>query len=909
MKYLIKNLMKKEISISTVIGLIVLSLSLSSCSFKSHEMGMQLIQINLPQRNARASRISEVKPGLSEKFTRNFSGINQKGALPNLTSTSGAPADISYFNCYAVNVIGPGIPANPAMSCSTGPGLGIASGFVAAPTATTPATLTVTVPNGTGITFQILGAISTAANGSCPNIEDILAAGTGQGTLQGSPYILAQTTVDVVADATIDMVTNYTQATAKQAFPGCGIGNQGPSYDPVMAFSGYFSAAGAVGPIPSLVTHVPSPGSATDLSAPVPIPSPSIAAMNASVVQDATSRNVIGNPAMLVATGISIGQAAAFQLLWDASLFDTTTYPYGTFNIAFLGGQAASCATSQLFGAAAGVYDAATGNWIGLGQSQLQSSNSSGSSFTQGNVQINAKLTDLPVLRSGGKSYILVNVESNYAMPSLLSGCPSVVNLAYASLQLSKNLVNTNGGGGMHVGAVGLASHLGTGNTPSYNVKTLASVPIFVQGGTPPYYFTPTTIPSGGSVDANGYYTAGANVGTDTILVNDSSGLIGTVEFNVQLGSTLLGVELFTTGAAENADGTYTAGTCIPFTGSTIGYGGAPPTYSGPTLAINTLSFNGNTTGYSVYPSGACGTSSTNPSLVSGTMFSPSVFASGQFTAAGQYQVGINWLSATPANYLNQTGVLLNIVPSSYHGVTVTGPYSANIGSCVPVQIQTADSFGNPTAPSPMPSPLTVTANLSSSHFFSDPNCTASPLPSVAIQVPAAPSAPGSVSAYYLPTGTPTSSPISTQGITVTDSMSTSGLAYSNGATGIQWQVAAGQPTQYVLTKDSNYSAPDAQSCVVVDVSAADTAGTALALPISGTLNFNSNISGGYWGATTAAAAIAGCDTGTGSSNSLTYPGGPTTYYVAFKLLYSNSYIQIPNQGNMGMGASNKLAL
>lgn len=875
---------------------------LSSCSFKSHDSHVQMIQIVLPQANSHASKAPQVSAGVAQPYTNL---IPRPGsALRGSGVNSVSPTDLTSFNCFGVNVTSPTIPANPNAACSSGAEIGIVGGLVSPANAT----ISVAVPNGPGVTFQLIGF--TTSTGVCPDLNSVLATG-GDKSL-GSPYLLASTTADVFSDTTISMTASFNPAQPIRLYQDCGIGSQGPSYSPTLVYSGYFNSVSTVGPIPSLVNHLPNFTTATDLyNNPSPVPSPSVLAMNASVIQNA-SQNVTGNPAMLTATSTSLGQVAAFQLLWDASQFDLTTYPYGTLNLVFRGGQADSCATSELFGVGAGVYDGKTGNWIGLGQSQIQTSTNSGSIYNQGNIEINVPLSDLVIQRSSAGSYILVNVESNYAPSTFLSSCPSEVYLAYASLQLSKTIAgNKNNGSSnsLYVGAIGLQGGSNAGNTRSYSVKSSSSTPIYVQNGVPPYTFTLTTNPSGGAVSQTGYYTAGASVGTDIVTISDSSPtqLTSTVQFNVQAGSTVLGVGLLTTGGGENTDGTYTAGSCINFTAETIGYGGAPPTYLGSTLYFNNLNGNVNNSTAAILTSGCSG--ATSPQLSSGIMPSPSTFATNQFTAAGQYQVGITYSGNQPPNAINQSGVILNVVPSGYKGVTVTGPFAVNIGACVPVTFQTADIYGNPTAPSPLPSPMTVTVTNLGGLFWPDPACNTTALSTVTLPLAAGQPTPGAQAAYYMPIGSPTSSPLSTMGLAVSDSLASSGLGYVTGANGIAMTVAAGNATQYHLALDSTYFIPDGNNCVVVDVSAVDSHGVAQNLPGSSTLSFVSNISGGYWGATTAASALSQCDTGTGASQSFYLSGSPAVYYISFKLIYSNSYIQVPNNTNFGVGASNQLVL
>jgi len=138
--------------------------------------------------------------------------------ITTLSTPIDPPPAIGGFNCYGVNVTGPGIAPNfGAGNCfnSQVRGPGIAGGFQAAGGG---GVIELTVPSGKDRMIQLLALQSS---GACPTLNDVAAAG---GTLSGStrPFEVASVIQDVLGDMTVVLTPQYDLATAESKRWFCG---------------------------------------------------------------------------------------------------------------------------------------------------------------------------------------------------------------------------------------------------------------------------------------------------------------------------------------------------------------------------------------------------------------------------------------------------------------------------------------------------------------------------------------------------------------------------------------------------------------------------------------------------------------------------------------------------------------
>jgi hypothetical protein len=143
--------------------------------------------------------------------------------LPSSNSFSNAlfsPAALVGINCFALNVVGSGIPVDTRFGC-TKPEQGMGQMTGLSPVA--GGTIDAMVPAGASRTLQLIGFSSTLAVGcpvfdSSPPQKAILDA-------LGDPYLLGQTTVDVFSDQTVNIQAVFDPT--KKAFNNCGGGGGG----------------------------------------------------------------------------------------------------------------------------------------------------------------------------------------------------------------------------------------------------------------------------------------------------------------------------------------------------------------------------------------------------------------------------------------------------------------------------------------------------------------------------------------------------------------------------------------------------------------------------------------------------------------------------------------------------------
>ncbi|MBI3558311.1 MAG: hypothetical protein HY074_18750, partial [Deltaproteobacteria bacterium] len=112
------------------------------------------------------------------------------------------PVSLDDFDCFAINVIGPGI--NTSSGCGGDATLGLTAGFISR-----NAALSLNVPFGQARTFQLWGF---AHSDSCPDVVSMLHTPKGgfPPGANSAGFLLAQTTMDIFArDITVNMSPSF----------------------------------------------------------------------------------------------------------------------------------------------------------------------------------------------------------------------------------------------------------------------------------------------------------------------------------------------------------------------------------------------------------------------------------------------------------------------------------------------------------------------------------------------------------------------------------------------------------------------------------------------------------------------------------------------------------------------------
>lgn len=179
------------------------------------------------------------------------------------TSLSVAPASVSEFDCYGINVVASDIPVEVRIPQCVGASqassrrAGILAGLIVAGAGS----IDLKVSAGKSRTFQLVGIRTTSA--TCPAIEDVL---SGKTTLATSyPYLLAESTVDVQSDATMKMKVSYDPLNPINAMSDCRTSVSGSTLTSTLTSSlnsgGYRlqfarqnAGSMAAGAVPSLLT-------------------------------------------------------------------------------------------------------------------------------------------------------------------------------------------------------------------------------------------------------------------------------------------------------------------------------------------------------------------------------------------------------------------------------------------------------------------------------------------------------------------------------------------------------------------------------------------------------------------------------------------------------------------------------
>lgn len=187
---------------SKALRLLALSVLVSSCSLKSNGQ-QQTVTIALP--GAQFSLLEKMTEWISLAWA---SGTTSS----NLDSD---PTVLSDFDCFGVNVSGPGILPDPNVTCTDQTDApAIIGGFV--PNGNT--SIDLLVPAGPGRNIQIFGVKSLVG---CPNLHDMLHDGAINFSNIGHFYTIGGTQADIFADANVDIKVTYNSASPVRTFNNC----------------------------------------------------------------------------------------------------------------------------------------------------------------------------------------------------------------------------------------------------------------------------------------------------------------------------------------------------------------------------------------------------------------------------------------------------------------------------------------------------------------------------------------------------------------------------------------------------------------------------------------------------------------------------------------------------------------
>ena len=174
-------------------------LTTSACSLRERKSNPS-VSVTLPQEWVSAVKRNKIKTIAST--TEGTSGFSK-------------PTSLADFQCFALNVKGPGILPDPRFGCDNpSAGIGIMAGFIPV----TQGSLDLMVPAGTSRVVQLIGVQSSIG---CPSFNELL---SNQGTDSfknsiGEPYLLGETTIDIFDDTSATIVAAFNAD--KLAFSGC----------------------------------------------------------------------------------------------------------------------------------------------------------------------------------------------------------------------------------------------------------------------------------------------------------------------------------------------------------------------------------------------------------------------------------------------------------------------------------------------------------------------------------------------------------------------------------------------------------------------------------------------------------------------------------------------------------------
>jgi hypothetical protein len=191
----------KTTTLKNTVSILACAISISACSMKDRSE-VHSVSVQLPSQM---------------QSTSHMNVLNNHSSSMSISYSS--PVSISSFQCFGLNVKGPGINPDPRMGCTNpNSGMGILAGFI--PFSNT-ATLDVMVPAGPARTVELIAIQSDIG---CPILEALLANGGVQALKDmGQPYRLGSATTDLFKDESVSIVASF-DPNAK-AFEGCGGGD------------------------------------------------------------------------------------------------------------------------------------------------------------------------------------------------------------------------------------------------------------------------------------------------------------------------------------------------------------------------------------------------------------------------------------------------------------------------------------------------------------------------------------------------------------------------------------------------------------------------------------------------------------------------------------------------------------
>ncbi len=184
----------------------LLALTLSSCALNS---------------NGESHAVSVSLPGARISFMQKMENLTDWISLAWASATTATtlntdPSSLSEFDCFAVNVTGPGIDPDPRVSCTDpGDAPAILGGFVPYGNSS----IDLMVPAGPSRNIKIFGVKSLVG---CPQLQDMLNGGAIQfnGNI-GHMYEVGGATHDIFNDDSVTINVTYNSSSPNRVFSHC----------------------------------------------------------------------------------------------------------------------------------------------------------------------------------------------------------------------------------------------------------------------------------------------------------------------------------------------------------------------------------------------------------------------------------------------------------------------------------------------------------------------------------------------------------------------------------------------------------------------------------------------------------------------------------------------------------------
>lgn len=678
---------KRHVSTHTLLSSAIIMAALASgCSLKSADTRM--IRIQLPQKTSSSARI--------------------RPATSTAAQYAVTPTALSDFQCYGINVIGPGIAPDPRLRCTNGETAGKFGGFVPV----TDGAIEVAVPAGPGRQIQLFAVMSGVG---CPSLDALFTAmDSGDKTAFnniGDAYLVAAATTDIFEDTTITLTAFFDPN--KKIFQNCSGTNEPIRMPPSAAYSGQMTVNPVPTPSPIAVPVVNNYAPGTGVGAPEisGTAAADLTLLNQNISEyDFVSAHFVHS---ISGTTYPNGSRAIVQLQWDVTDLDLTKTPYAGVEIQARGGaEGANCPITSnpasAYGIAGSVYYPAGGYWIPIGAAGYWDGIERWHwLYSQQLPQTLSQFAVTKTVAGLARKFILVNVESNHYNSSI-DNCSSVVRISRAALALSdKPIQNYNS----TIWPLYLTAFGGHANLPgtNYVVPTGGVLPFFGNGGVGPYTYSLSGA-SFSSIDpSTGHFVAGSSSETIGVVVTDSRGISTSQTVRVVTPTEPIFMQVYPSMP------TVAAGQCTSLNVSLYSITG--------TSAMSASSFpiNFNMTDYgqpsipyipTFYTDATCTTTTAPvfPGFASTTSFyvilprassSLEIFASASSPALS----GNTWLNVTAAVAM----------------IGISGPSTVMSGGCVAFNFYAADQFGSPVASNN--TTITFTPTGSPGTFYSDNLC------------------------------------------------------------------------------------------------------------------------------------------------------------------------------------------